>query len=250
MSNGGLISGSFSSDTTLSVPVAINKGGTGQITAQAALDALAAASGTLVRGDIFTVDASLNMVRLARGSDNQTLLMNGSDVNWETVAAGGGAWEVLDATILTGALSSYTFTPGTPLTNDYQGIVVMITSELDTGDQYQTIAVNGITAGYQTSAIIVSGGSPTFWDLNLSAWRVGNASASDQGISALLTIGSDSFGTPRIHLIAAGTQSDTFTTGGAAQVTSQDEINEILIAPTAGDMKIGTTITIYGIKRS
>jgi len=92
MSNNGLISGSFSSDTTLSVPVAINKGGTGQTTAQAALDALAAASGTLVRGDIFTVDSSLNMVRLARGSDNQTMMINGSDVNWETVAAAGGAY--------------------------------------------------------------------------------------------------------------------------------------------------------------
>ena len=100
MSNGGLISGSFSSDTTLSVPVAINKGGTGQTTAQAALDALAAASGTLVRGDIFTVDSSLNMVRLARGSDNQTMMMAGSDVNWETVAAGGVSTNSLSEQIL------------------------------------------------------------------------------------------------------------------------------------------------------
>jgi len=81
--------GAFSSDTTISTPVAINKGGTGQTTAQAALDALAAASGTLVRGDIFYVDASLNVVRLARGSDNQVLKMSGSDVNWETLAAAG-----------------------------------------------------------------------------------------------------------------------------------------------------------------
>ena len=89
MSNNGLISGSFSSDTTLSTPVAINKGGTGQTTAQAALDALAAASGSLVQGDIFIVDSSGNVVRLARGSDNQALVMNGNNPNWE--AAGGGA---------------------------------------------------------------------------------------------------------------------------------------------------------------
>jgi len=93
LGNGGLISGAFSSDTTLSVPVAINKGGTGQTTAQAALDALAAASGSLVQGDIFIVDSSGNMVRLARGSDNQTLLMNGSNPNWETVSAGGATVE-------------------------------------------------------------------------------------------------------------------------------------------------------------
>jgi len=89
LSNGGLISGAFSSDTTLSTPVAINKGGTGQTSAQSALDVLAAASGSLVQGDIFIVDSSTNVVRLARGSDDQALVMNGSNPNWE--AAGGGA---------------------------------------------------------------------------------------------------------------------------------------------------------------
>jgi len=89
LGSGCNISGAFSSDTTISTPVAINKGGTGETTAQAALDALAAASGSLVQGDVFIVDASGNVVRLARGSDNQTLVMNGSNPNWETVSAGG-----------------------------------------------------------------------------------------------------------------------------------------------------------------
>lgn len=94
MGNCGLIA-AFSSDTTLSTPVAINKGGTGQTTAQAALDALAAASGSLVQGDIFIVDASTNVVRLARGSNDQTLMMNGSNPNWETVSAGGATVEAV-----------------------------------------------------------------------------------------------------------------------------------------------------------
>jgi len=88
MSNNGLISGSFSSDTTLSTPVAINKGGTGQTTAQAALDALAAASGNLVQGDIFIVDSSGNVVRLARGADDTALVMNGNNPNWEAASGG------------------------------------------------------------------------------------------------------------------------------------------------------------------
>ena len=92
---GNCIQGAFSSDTTISTPVAINKGGTGQTTAQAALDALAAASGSLVQGDIFIVDSSTNLVRLARGADNTTLMMNGSNPNWETVTASGGAWTKL-----------------------------------------------------------------------------------------------------------------------------------------------------------
>ena len=88
MGSCGMITGAFSSDTTISTPVAINKGGTGQTTAQAALDALAAASGSLVQGDILIVDASLNLVRLARGADNYILKMNGSNPNWEAESAG------------------------------------------------------------------------------------------------------------------------------------------------------------------
>ena len=72
----------------VATPVTIANGGTGQTSAQAALDALAAASGSLVRGDIFIVDSSTNVIRLARGSDNQMLRMNGSDPNWETVSSG------------------------------------------------------------------------------------------------------------------------------------------------------------------
>ena len=108
MGNNGLISGAFSSDTTLSTPVAINKGGTGQTTAQAALDALAAASGSLVQGDIFIVDASGNVVRLARGTDNQTMVMNGNNPNWETVAAGGGMWTDIGSDVQTTHQSALT----------------------------------------------------------------------------------------------------------------------------------------------
>ena len=100
MGSGCNISGAFSSDTTISTPVAINKGGTGETTAQAALDALAAASGSLVQGDIFIVDASGNVVRLARGSDNQTLVMNGSNPNWETASGG--------ATTISNSISDFT----------------------------------------------------------------------------------------------------------------------------------------------
>jgi len=103
MGNCGLV-GAFSSDTTISTPVAINKGGTGQTTAQAALDALAAASGTLVQGDIFIVDSSGNVVRLARGSDDEALVMNGSNPNWE--AAGGGVTTNSITTTVTSAFST------------------------------------------------------------------------------------------------------------------------------------------------
>jgi len=54
-----MITGAFSSDTTISTPVAINKGGTGQTTAQAAIDALTAVSGASTN-EVLTKDGSGN----------------------------------------------------------------------------------------------------------------------------------------------------------------------------------------------
>jgi len=61
MGNCGMITGAFSSDTTISTPVAINKGGTGQTTAQAAIDALTAVSGASTN-EVLTKDGSGNAV--------------------------------------------------------------------------------------------------------------------------------------------------------------------------------------------
>ena len=59
MGSSGLITGAFSSDTTLPTPVPINKGGTGQTTAQAAIDALTAVSGASTN-EVLTKDGSGN----------------------------------------------------------------------------------------------------------------------------------------------------------------------------------------------
>ena len=82
----------------VATPVTIANGGTGQTSTQAALDALAAASGSLVQGDIFIVDSSTNLVRLARGADDTILKMNGSNPNWE--AESGGATTAVQRVVL------------------------------------------------------------------------------------------------------------------------------------------------------
>jgi hypothetical protein len=40
------------------------------------------------QGDIIYGGSSGTVTRLAAGSDNQTLMMNGTSPNWETVSAG------------------------------------------------------------------------------------------------------------------------------------------------------------------
>ena len=166
LGNNGLISGAFSSDTTLSTPVAINKGGTGQTTAQAALDALAAASGSLVQGDIFIVDSSGNVVRLARGSDNQTLVMDGNNPNWET-AGGSLTVNKIQGTI-TAAFdtSNTTFTAtGLALTLSNQtGGNAMVISTFNAKD---TVAGNGARCNLSNDGTQITG-------TNVSAEPVGS----------------------------------------------------------------------------
>jgi len=79
MGSGSNIVGAFSSDTTLPTPVPINKGGTGQTTAQAAIDALTDVSA-----------ASANEVLTKDGSGNATF----------QAAGGGGAWSSLGTDVL------------------------------------------------------------------------------------------------------------------------------------------------------
>ena len=69
---GSMISGAFSSDTTLPTPVPINKGGTGQTTAQAAIDALTDVSSASTN-DVLTKDGSGNAVFATAGGGGGSL---------------------------------------------------------------------------------------------------------------------------------------------------------------------------------
>lgn len=71
-------------DIVLDTPVSIANGGTGQITAVAAFDALSPLS---TRGDLLTRDAS-NNVRLAKGTSGQYLTIGATDPSWAAVPAG------------------------------------------------------------------------------------------------------------------------------------------------------------------
>jgi len=98
MTNAGLVSvanqsgitgvSTITSGTWAATDVAVLHGGTGASTATAGFDAL---SPMTTQGDILYGGSSGTVTRLARGSDNQTLMMNGTSPNWETVTAGATA---------------------------------------------------------------------------------------------------------------------------------------------------------------
>ena len=77
--------GTIGTGTWNGTTIAVANGGTGQATAQAAINALMAASGALSQGDVFYYNGT-NIVRLAAGTSGQFLKTNGAAANpaWAT----------------------------------------------------------------------------------------------------------------------------------------------------------------------
>lgn len=82
--------GTITTGTWSGTTIAVNKGGTGQTTAQAAINALMAASGALATGDIFYYNGT-NVVKLAIGSSTQVLTVTGGVPVWAAASGGGGS---------------------------------------------------------------------------------------------------------------------------------------------------------------
>jgi hypothetical protein len=80
--------GTIATGTWEATDVGVAHGGTGASTATAGFDALSPMS---AEGDVIYGGSSGTVTRLAKGTDNQTLMMNGNVPNWETVTEGATA---------------------------------------------------------------------------------------------------------------------------------------------------------------
>ena len=58
-------------------------------------------------GDILVASGANTLSRLARGSDNQTLMMNGTSINWETVSGGASCSDSLSISGQTNTLCKW-----------------------------------------------------------------------------------------------------------------------------------------------
>jgi len=76
-------------------------------------------------GDLLYASGANTLARLARGSDNQVLTMNGTALNWETPAGGGGNYEFIE---------QFTATAATTFTCD-------LSSALAVGDFVDLVAI-------------------------------------------------------------------------------------------------------------
>lgn len=86
-SNNTITNVSLTTGVTGTLP--LGNGGTGQTSAQAAINSLMAASGALSQGDVFYYNGT-NVVRLAAGTNGHYLQTQGAGANPQWAAAGGG----------------------------------------------------------------------------------------------------------------------------------------------------------------
>lgn len=151
---GSMISGAFSSDTTLPTPVPINKGGTGQTTQQAAIDALTDVSSASTN-EVLTKDASGNAVFAAAG--------------------GGSIQSLVDYELLTSDDTSITCSFSAVDQDDISEIYVVACCIIDNDQVSTAMEVNGITASnYDFDAMYVESGTVyTYDNSSASNWFVG-----------------------------------------------------------------------------
>jgi len=242
---GSMISGAFSSDTTLPTPVPINKGGTGQTTAQAAIDALTAVSG---------------------GSTNEVLTKDGSgNATWQA-AGGGGVWEVLGSlTSSTGSLLSefnFTLSPVVSFPTTYNEVYIFCRGGTDgstdlrvrLGSSNQSGVLSNVyeyarSTNYQgtftsgdvsSGGEIILGGHPNF--------------TSQSGFTSYMRIAciEDSSGDDFMMFNGFGNGKDYFRlVGGRVETSGEDDLKYIKF-DTGGstDFTNGSSCVIYGVKYS
>ena len=186
----------LSTGVTGTLPIA--NGGTGQTTAQAAINSLMAASGALSQGDIFYYNGT-NVVRLAAGTSGYFLKTNGAGANPSWAAGGGGGGDVYLANnnAFTGA---NTFTTATTPLSVTSATVSNVNSTFSVGAAATSIlTANGVTG---------SGGGVDF--TSSGAYIYGSNGSSIVGLY---------FSGPKATLSEQGGGSIIFELGGGTSVS-------------------------------
>jgi hypothetical protein len=231
MGSGSNIVGAFSSDTTLPTPVPINKGGTGQTTAQAAIDALTDVSAAAT-GEILTKDGSGNAVFAA--------------------ASGGGKMELVGSDILTSAGSTLNVAISPAINQSdiaYLRVVVNVKCNDATAEAQDTLLrVNSIsTSTYNQDGIAVEAGtSRTLNNVNQSYVMVCNSEHDGNRFSITDIICNNASGNLEMST-AGGGQDGYFTAFAYNSTTSQTTFSDIEVLAGGGNNAIDSRIDVYKV---
>ena len=158
----------ISGDSSGNVTVAGTTTTTGLTLGSTAVTSTAAELNTVdavSRGSIIYGNASAATAILTKGTANQILTSDGTDIAWQDAAGGGGSWVKIKTQTITSATASMAFIHGTGdvvFDNTYRRYVLMFDDCRPSSDNvdlkleyYQGSAY--LTSGYQTSAAHIHG---------------------------------------------------------------------------------------------
>jgi hypothetical protein len=243
------------------LPVA--NGGTGQTTAQAAIDALMAASGALSQGDVFYYNGT-NVVRLGAGTSGHFLKTNGAGANpaWAAASGSGGNYTLLtDSQLTGGAAASISLTS---ISGSYKHLILIASFRSARANNNDGVAIrlNSASSGYDyVSTYINSGGTTANAAANQTyinfaqAMPAANATASQFG--NLFMVINDYANTnkkPNITITggyggAEGTSADWYTVNGFGTYrTTGAAISQIdFTSTTSNNFAQYSRVTLYGV---
>jgi len=208
-------------------------------------------------GDILYASGSNTLAKLAKASDGDTLQLASGVPAWVTVAAGGGSLELLNSEKLTTPTSSLQFTPSSALTPaDYSAILVNAIVEPTNDGVFHKMTLNSETTGYYLDGIRTSAGTSSIQDNNdVESWRIKDETLEDEICisSTLIFIPNSSI--PTDEYLSMMSQAFSigrgFTSvGGYLASADENNIDNIYYAPQAGNWETGSTMTVYGVKRT
>ena len=203
--------------------------------------------------DILYSSAANTLARLAAGTDGDLLTTHGtgSAPTWETPAASGGTITRVFTQELTGAASVITYTPSPALQGeDYAAVLVFASLEFSDSSSDTRLEVSNDTTGYYTDGSQWAGGASTVIDEGNQTTAFINGVASDMtAVQIMIQTGNPNLsGNMTFTSYSSHADSSTFV-GGMNSTGGIDEISEIELQTTAGDFKIGSSMSVYTVDR-
>ena len=212
----------------------------------------ASATSTLTSaGDLLVASGANTLSRLARGSDNQVLKMNGTSLNWETVTA--GLWTQIGNYRASSEESGVTFSSlGVDLDNDYSKIVLIMTGK----------SAGAFNGGFYLNAVS-SGAKYDYTQIVNDSTTVAGSVINENVINVLptgLVDGADNYFNIQLEITFSGIddefmyqwsagaahEGNIIGAGKSTLASSGDEIDTINVSFGA-NWRAGTQINLYKV---
>jgi hypothetical protein len=211
----------------------------------------ASATSTLTSaGDLLVASGANTLSRLARGSDNQVLKMNGTSLNWESAGATG--WETIENHVASGTESTYTFDID-EATDDNSMLVLVYDLAVSASLAFQ-MKVNDVT-NYNSDGSLINAGSQTIInssaDSEIEIASTTILSAEDMTACGTIQIFTLDSGTTRPLVIsqATGQNTSALEVVSSLVVGSATSITKIEVKSSTSTWKANSKFTLYRVKR-